>query len=219
MRFHTNHSKVLTKSLSTFKVESDKQLGIDQSKENTTPIEIASRRLSEATLRRRFGDALILDVTSRAPEPWVRFSPFFPHGGIPVPFTSNSAGASVEGIWQGLKVFESADVDTATIENATMRGIKRTERRFGKVRGHREGINGARLLSYGEARRGIYLLTYLWVLENRLQDQIGQLHSLANSQRVVLLDYETNEDVENLSRPLSHASLIVEYHQQIKSAS
>ncbi|TDD65424.1 hypothetical protein E1298_41375, partial [Actinomadura rubrisoli] len=27
--------------------------------------------------------ALVLDVTSRGDEPWVRFSPFYPHGGYP----------------------------------------------------------------------------------------------------------------------------------------
>ena len=152
------------------------------------PIHIASRRLSEATLRHRFGDALILDVTSRGPEPWVRFSPFFPHGDIPVPFMSDSVGASVEGIWQGLKVFEGADVDPGTIANATMRGIKRTVRRFGRVLGHREGVGGTRLLAYAEARRRIYLPSYAWVLEHWMQAELAEIHSLANKQTVVLLD-------------------------------
>ena len=172
------------------------------------PIQIASRRLSEASLSRRYDDALILDVTSRGPEPWVRFSPFFPHGGIPVPFTPDFVGASVEGIWQGLKVFESADVDSATIANATMRGLKRTTRKFGRVLGHREGVAGRRLLAYGEARRRIYLPSYHWVLKNCLKNELKQLYSLANNQLVILLDYDTNENVDDLSRPLSHASII-----------
>ncbi|BDI29202.1 hypothetical protein CCAX7_12530 [Capsulimonas corticalis] len=175
------------------------------------PIQIASRRLSEVRLRRRFGDALILDVTSRGPEPWVRFSPFFAHGGIPIPFTPGSFGASVEGIWQGLKVFETSDVDTKTIENTTMRGMKRTVSKFGKVLGHREGVCGTRLLSYEDARKQIYIPTYEWVLENRLHEELEQLYSLANTQNVVLLDYETNTNAENLSRPLSHAGVIREY--------
>lgn len=48
----------------------------------------------------------MLDVTSKGPEPWQRFSPFYAHGGIPVPFSVGLAGVSIEGIWQGLKVFE-----------------------------------------------------------------------------------------------------------------
>lgn len=53
---------------------------------------------------------LIIDVTSKAQNEFVKFSPFYPIGGIPVPFTDDIA-VSVEGIWQGLKVFETADVD------------------------------------------------------------------------------------------------------------
>jgi hypothetical protein len=36
-----------------------------------------------------------------------------------------------------------------------MKGIKRTARTFGKVRGHRAGLAGDRLLPYAEARRVI----------------------------------------------------------------
>src|SRR4051812_24583000 len=100
---------------------------------------VASRRVSEANLRKRYGDVLLLDVTSRAAEPWVRFSPFYPHGGIPVPFSTGQVGMSVEGIWQGLKVFEQADVDPALLQITTMRALKRTQRRYGKVLGHRQG--------------------------------------------------------------------------------
>ena len=43
-------------------------------------------------------DVVVHDLTSRGPEPWVRLSPFFPHGGIPVPFTPGRTAMSVEGI-------------------------------------------------------------------------------------------------------------------------
>jgi len=48
------------------------------------PFTVASHRSSLDSLRRRWGDGPILDLTSRGSEPWVRFSPFYPHGGIPV---------------------------------------------------------------------------------------------------------------------------------------
>jgi uncharacterized protein with PIN domain len=57
-----------------------------------------------------------------------------------------------------------ADVDLATLQIATMKGIKRTVRTFGKVLGHRAGLAGERLLPYAEARREIYIPTYRWVL-------------------------------------------------------
>ncbi|MGN0088780.1 MAG: DUF6939 family protein [Candidatus Limimorpha sp.] len=44
------------------------------------------------------------DVTSQARDGLVRLSPFYPHGGIPVPFSEGYTAACVEGIWQGLKV-------------------------------------------------------------------------------------------------------------------
>ena len=168
---------------------------------------VQNRRTQLKTLQQRYGDPVVLDVTSQGPEPWVRFSPFFPHGSIPVPFSLGQFGASVEGIWQGLKVFENADVDLATLQNTTMKGIKRSVRRFGKVLGHRAGIGG-KLLPYLEARRSIYLPSYRWVLENCLQEHVVELKNLVLEKAVVLLDYQTNGDVADLSKPLSHAALV-----------
>ena len=177
------------------------------------PLAVASRRLQPKTLIKRFGpNALLLDVTSRGEEPWVRLSPFFPHGQIPVPFSPGVHGASVEGIWQGLKVFESADVDRQKLAVTHMKGLKRTVRKFGKVLGHRRGVDGADLLSYRESRVAIYLPAYRWVLDHCLQAELAQLRELSSGDAmVVLLDYETNCDLEDLSRPLSHAGLVKRY--------
>jgi hypothetical protein len=176
------------------------------------PLVVASRRASESSLRGRYGpSAMMLDVTSRGPEPWICFSPFYPHGGIPVPFSSGTYSMSVEGIWQGLKVFERADVDPSRFAIANMRGIKRSAKSLGRVLGHREGVRGERLLPYLEARRAIYLPSYRWVLDHCLQDQVAELKRLAEEHMVVLLDYETNADVTDLLRPLSHASLVKRY--------
>jgi hypothetical protein len=175
------------------------------------PYTVASRRSSVESLQRRYGDATVIDVTSRGPQPWIRFSPFYPHGGIPVPCSSEQTGASVEGIWQGLKVFACQDVDPSKLANTTMRGLKRSARQFGAVLGHRAGLQGDRLLTYAEARRLIYLPTYQWVLDHRLQDELAELRRLGAAQLVLLLDYETNGDIDDLTRPLSHASLILRY--------
>jgi len=175
------------------------------------PFVVASRRADTTSLHKRYGDAPLIDVTSRGPEPWVRFSPFYPHSGIPVPFSPGATAMSVEGIWQGLKVFESADIDPAKLNTAHMYGLKRSTRKYGKVLGHRAGPEGERLLSYADARRAIYLPTYHWVLENKLSDLVEGLRQLGARQLVVLLDYETNCDIDDLSRPLSHAGLIKRY--------
>lgn len=169
------------------------------------PIHVASRRRRPASLRAEFPDAEIIDVTSKAPEPWVRLSPFYPHGGIPVPYSDGVTSQSVEGIWQALKVFKDVDVDPSKLEITTMKGLKRTVRRYGPVQGHRTGLHGDRLLPYETARRQIYLPTYRWVLENRVADLIEQLRTKND---VVLLDYTTNADVSDPTSPLSHAALI-----------
>lgn len=172
---------------------------------------IANRRTALDKLRQGHADATILDVTSRGPEPWQRFSPFYPHGGIPVPFSSGCVSASVEGIWQGLKVFEQADIDLSRFTNTTMKRLKRSTRTSGQVLGHRQGVVGTQLLSYAEARRTIYLPSYHWVLTNCLQDLLAEIQQQALAQDVVLLDYETNCDLNNLATPLSHAGLIKRY--------
>jgi hypothetical protein len=175
------------------------------------PIEVASRRASLVKLAERRPGALIVDVTSKGAEPWVRFSPFYPHGGIPVPGSSDRSSQSVEGLWQALKVFETADVDPAKLDVTSMKGLKRTARRFGRVLGHRDGLDGTRLLPYADARRRIYLPAYRWVLEHRLADLAAELRVASERQELILLDYTLNGDPANLATPLSHAALLARH--------
>lgn len=173
---------------------------------------IESKRKKPETIRKKYPDAILADVTSGAKDGLVKLSPFYPHGGIPVPFSEGYTATCVEAIWQGLKVFEGADVDITLFENDTMKGLKRTVRRFGKPLGHRKGVNGTELLSYIEARKQIYIPTYKWVLTHKVADIIERLRAASNSGKtIILLDYDTNADVENVRQPLSHASLIKAY--------
>jgi hypothetical protein len=175
------------------------------------PFAIENRRKKPASLQQLHSGALLVDVTSKAALPWVKFSPFYPHGNIPVPLSVHRFAASVESIWQGLKVFASADIDLTKFYITNMKGIKRSIRKHGPCLGHRAGVGGSHLLSYGEARLQIYLPAYRWVLDNCLQSEIARLRKLGSERMIILLDYETNTEVENLSRPLSHASLIIQY--------
>jgi hypothetical protein len=174
-------------------------------------IRVQSRHTKREKIASKNPGAAIIDVTSRGPEPWVRLSPFFPLGELPVPFSPGRVGASVEGIWQGLKVFESADVDLEVMARTTMRRLKRTVRRFGRCLGHRRGVAGESLLGYVEARHAIYVPTYRWALDHRLQAEVAELEAIARERPVVLLDYETNCDVDDPRRPLSHAGLVAAY--------
>ena len=172
---------------------------------------IESKRKKPATILKKYPDAILADVTSGAKDGLVKLSPFYPHGGIPVPFSEGYTATCVEAIWQGLKVFEGADVDTSLFQNDTMKGLKRTVRRFGKPLGHRKGVNGMELLGYIEARKQIYIPTYRWVLENKVTPIIERMREASKTKTIVLLDYDTNADVENANKPLSHASLIKAY--------
>lgn len=178
-------------------------------------IVIESKRKKPATILKKYPDAILADVTSGAKDGLVKLSPFYPHGGIPVPFSEGYTATCVEAIWQGLKVFEGADVDTSLFQNDTMKGLKRTVQRFGKPLGHRKGVNGTELLGYIEARKQIYIPTYKWVLENKVADIIERLREANKTKTIILLDYDTNADVENASKPLSHASLIKAYAEGI----
>lgn len=76
----------------------------------------------------------------------------------------------------------------------------------GSSRGRSSGPR--QLLPYVQARQRIYLPAYNWVLEHKVQAQLQRIAHSALQQPVVLLDYETNCDVADASRPLSHASLV-----------
>ena len=171
-------------------------------------IVVKNKRCSEVNINKEFPDAIIIDVTSKAKDDFVRLSPFYPVGGIPVPGKEGVTSESVEGVWQGLKMFDGEGTDSSCFRNKTMKGLKRTCHTHGKCLGHSyEG----RALGYIEARKTIYIPSYKWMLENKCADLVKKLKIMSQSRTVVLLDYDTNEDIENTSKPLSHASLIKNY--------
>jgi hypothetical protein len=177
-------------------------------------IYVENKKKKEKTLLRKYPKAKILDITSKGAQPWSRLSPFYPHGNIPIPpYPSEYYAMSVEGIWQGLKVFETENIDCSKFEIKNMKNIKRTVRKFGKPLGHRNGVDGdgEELLNYPTARKEIYLRAYAWVLDNKVQDVIKELKDLATTRDLVLLDYNTNEDLEDFTKPLSHAGLVKKY--------
>jgi hypothetical protein len=80
-------------------------------------------------------------------------------------------------------------------------GVKR-----GKVTGH---MFEQRLIDYVRARETIYIPTYNYVLRTKLHSEIALLKGLIKEgQKIALIDYDVNEDVQNTTKPLSHASLI-----------
>lgn len=175
-------------------------------------IENKKRKLER--IQAEYPTAQILDITSTS-----RFhsgqilSPFYPHGNIPIPFTEGLKATCVEAVWQGLKVFEHYGVDFATFRNNTQKDIKRTIRKYGKMLGHAKGAYSKELLGYFEARMQIYLPTYKWVLENvpEVVRVVARIKEYAQNNDIVLLDYNTNIEFRDISKPMSHAGLVKLY--------
>ncbi len=168
---------------------------------------IKNKRCSRENILREYPDAEIFDVTSKGE--YKIFSPFYPHGGIPIPFSGSVTSQSVEGIWQGLKVFEHEGIDCSCFDNSTMKGLKRTVRTHGRCMGHQKGLGSKELLGYIEARKQIYIPSYNWMLEHKCQKEVEYFKQLLKEGKtIVFLDYDTNEDIEDPKKPLSHASLL-----------
>ena len=172
---------------------------------------IASKRSKRENILKKYPKAIIADVTSKAKDGLVRLSPFYPHGDIPVPFSDGYTAACVEGIWQGLKVFDNEVIDVSMFVNDTAKNIKRTVRKHGKVVGHRKGVCGTEILGYVEAKHQIYIPAYRWMLEHKAMDIIERLRKASETKTIVLLDYNTCCDVDDETKPLSHAYLVKAY--------
>lgn len=177
-------------------------------------IYIESKKRKLEKIKEEYPNAVILDITSNSEMRYAKIlSPFYPHGNIPIPFTDGLKATCVEAVWQGLKVFENAGVDFETFKNDTMRDLKRTVRKYGMPKGHSKGAYSKELLGYFEARMLIYLPTYKWVLDNvpEVHHVIERIKAQSKIQDIVLLDYNTNIDFRDISKPLSHAGLVKLY--------
>lgn len=153
-------------------------------------------------------DTELFDMTYNGPTPWFKFSPFYPHDNIPVPLSPDYVAVSVEAIWHGLAVFDNADNDTSAFTKPTMSSLKQVTRGQGEVCGYRAGPNGVTILSVREAHYQIYLLAYRWVLDSCLEAELGLLRLIHPTKTIILLDYATNPNPDDVTQPLSPAALL-----------
>ena len=178
-------------------------------------IYVENKRRKIERIQKEYPNAIILDITSKSTMRYAQIlSPFYPHGNIPIPFSPENIKATcVEAVWQGLKVFQNADVDFTTFKNDSMHNLKRTVRKFGLPLGHRKGVYGTELLNYFDARMQIYLPTYKWMLDNipEVNHVVERIKQQSKKQDIVFLDYNTNIEFRDISKPLSHAGLVKLY--------
>ena len=178
-------------------------------------ITVANKKRGPERIQKDYPGAYILDITSSSPYHYGQIlSPFYPHRNIPIPGDSRDMKATcVEAIWQGLKVFEGADIDIQMFHNDTMKNIKRTVRKFGRPLGHRYGVYSQTILNYADARRYIYIPSYKYVLDYvpEVQRIVAKIREKAKESDIVLLDYNLNPDNRDITKPLSHAELVKMY--------
>ena len=68
------------------------------------PLLISSIRRKPENILKQYPNAILADVvTSHATDDLKKLSLFYPHGGIPVPFSEGGTATCVEAVWQGLK--------------------------------------------------------------------------------------------------------------------
>jgi hypothetical protein len=160
--------------------------------------------------------AVVIDVTSKSLDERFRmFSPFCPAvpEGIAVPdgFLGPEEGAAttltVEGAWQGLKVFENEGVKMDALITVPTKAGGGMKRNASKARGAILG-HGVHAVDYLRSRKELYIPMYERQMD-ALDHLVGELvEHVRAGRKVFLLDYNTNVDVEDTSKPLSHASLI-----------
>ena len=167
-------------------------------------IYIENKRRKIENIIKQYPGCTIVDITSKATDEFVQLSPFYPIGNIPVPGMEGEKALCVEGIWQGLKVFEEYGYDKGYFKIST-NNIKRTVRKYGRVKGH---YYQGSLLGYVDARKQIYLPAYKYVLENSKKSLVDKLRDIAGKSTLVLLDYTTNDSILDAGKPLSHAAVI-----------
>ncbi len=177
-------------------------------------IYVENKKRKIEKIKEQYPNADILDITSASSVRYAQIlSPFYPHGNIPIPFSPGYSSKCVEGIWQGLKVFETCGIDMESFSNSSMTGLKRTVRKYGPPRGHQKGINSTELLNYFDARMLIYLPSYKWVLDNvqEVHNVVMRIAERAKTHDIVFLDYNTNIEFRDTSSPISHAGLVKLY--------
>jgi len=147
-----------------------------------------------------------IDVSSYGTEPFRKLSPFShnPSYEIPVPGNEQLRSHSVEGVWQGLKIIDG-QTDPSLF-------VGKPRKLTGNIEGHQFGKD---VLGYLDARRRIYLPTYTYHVVNNGIDAVRSLEAHIGNQ---LYDIESNDDVNDTSRPYSHAALLVDLLNVLGSA-
>jgi len=161
--------------------------------ENSNPyfsimLEIIDKKEQERILDFQHQGYHLIDLTSSSKDAvYCKFHPSYPHGDVPFPEFPNHTSQSVEGIWEGLKHFETTGIDAEKFHCKDPNNLKRTEEMYGKYLGHRYGANT--LLNEQQAFEKIYKPLYTWQIQVKLQKEFKTLKEMyQNTPMVWIVD-------------------------------
>ena len=156
-----------------------------------------------------------IDVSSYGNKAYKKLSPFSYHTdyNIPVPGREYQRAHSVEGIWQGLKIIDGK-IDESLFTGKPNKRRKQPE-------GHMFGnpLFGQDVLGYASARQQIYVPAYIYhAVNNALDDVKDDLEKRLETGPDIMYDVESNGQIKDVSKPYSHAALLVDVINLLKDA-
>lgn len=144
----------------------------------------------------KYKSAIIVDLTTKCKmNIFNTLSPYYPHGGIPIPNTPNICLNSVSEVWQKLCVNKCGNLDNTEHENLIFK----------------KGLYINEYWTYTEARRKIFIPLYCWMLENKAYNMVEYLREQSPLKRIVIIDNSINGNIDNVDKPLSSAFLLKAY--------
>lgn len=144
----------------------------------------------------KYQNAIIVDLTIIGKvNIFNRLSPYYPHGGIPIPNTPNLCLSSVNEVWQKLCVNRCDNLNNTQHKDIMFR----------------KGLYINEYWTYTEARRKIFIPLYCWMLENRVYNIVEYLREQSPMKRIVIIDNSINDNIDNIGQPLSSAFLLKAY--------
>ena len=188
-------------------------------------VKFCTREQGLEILAERNRNRTAFDVLSYAPYPFRMLSPFFYWRELGlnlkliVPEQSMYA-YSVESIWQGSKIIDGK-TNFDMFKSRPYKRPSKHESEFSKVKGFLLG--NEIITDYVEARKKIFVPAYTQMYNKfRYNPLINSANlaihaNLLNNIEVFLYDVDDNPNIEDISKPYSHAALLVDLITQIKT--
>lgn len=156
-------------------------------------IEVIDKTNQERMLKLQRLGYILIDLTRFSKDDVYRkFHPSYPHGDVPIPEFPEYKAQSVEGIWEGLKLFETTGIDADKFHSTDPMNLIRTEEIYGEYLGHRYGTDT--ILTEKDAYEFIYKPLYAWQVQVKLKKEFEILKELYKKTSMVWIVDDVYDD-------------------------